>query len=367
MQTKIIELESIRGLAAILVFLSHIPSWHDSFHQITFIRNGGLMVELFFVLSGFVIFSTYGTRINSLKQIAQFQFLRFGRLYPIHLTFLLLFVGFELMKLLFIANPVSPPFAAGISGPREFLENLTLTQALGFSRKPDSFNGPSWSISTEFYTYLVFAFIALVFSRRQLHVHAGLLIALAFLLAADLPVLSDFSRFMTCLAGFSTGCLVAMFVGWIRSMEVVLPSFAPLFSALLLIAFLVIQPRGSGIDIVVTFGLSAILIVTIVCSSDGSIKRTLRTKPLVVVGLHSYSLYMCHWAVIYMADVILKRTSMVPMTSPMSAGQLGSGLGVIGFVAVLLLVCGVVALISWASFRFIEQPFRMKSRAYAYR
>lgn len=49
MQTKIIELESIRGLAAILVFLSHIPSWHDSFHQITLIRNGGLMVDLLIV------------------------------------------------------------------------------------------------------------------------------------------------------------------------------------------------------------------------------------------------------------------------------------------------------------------------------
>lgn len=123
---KVIELESVRGVAALLVFLSHVPNWYGPFHQIAFIRNGGLMVELFFVLSGFVIFSTYGARIATFRDVVRFQFLRFGRLYPVHLTFLLLFVGFEFLKLLFIKNPVSPPFADGIAGPREFLENLTL-------------------------------------------------------------------------------------------------------------------------------------------------------------------------------------------------------------------------------------------------
>ncbi len=323
------------------------------------------MVELFFVLSGFVIFSTYGSRIINFEKAAQFQFLRFGRLYPIHLTFLLLFVGFEILKLLFISNPVSPPFSVGISGPREFLENITLTHALGFSSKPDSFNSPSWSISTEFYTYLIFAFIALIFSRRQVYVHAALLTLLVVLLVADLPALSDFFRFMTCLAGFSTGCLVAMFVARIRTNGVVLPGFTANLLIAALLVFLAIQSRGSGLDGVVMFALSAVLIVTIVC--DGCLRHILRTKLLTRIGEYSYSLYMCHWAVIYMSDVVLKRAQLIPANSEAQGGLLSSSLGLAGFLVTLSAVCGAVVLISWASYRFIEQPFRMKSRAYVYR
>jgi len=50
------ELDSIRGIAALLVVFEHIPNWNESFFNFVIFRNGYLMVELFFVLSGFVIF-----------------------------------------------------------------------------------------------------------------------------------------------------------------------------------------------------------------------------------------------------------------------------------------------------------------------
>ena len=53
--TKVEELESIRGLAALLVVFYHIPKWNPLL-EIGIINNGYLMVELFFVLSGFVIY-----------------------------------------------------------------------------------------------------------------------------------------------------------------------------------------------------------------------------------------------------------------------------------------------------------------------
>jgi peptidoglycan/LPS O-acetylase OafA/YrhL len=52
--TKIEELESIRGLAALLVVFFHIPKWNIMF-DIGIINNAYMMVDLFFVLSGFVI------------------------------------------------------------------------------------------------------------------------------------------------------------------------------------------------------------------------------------------------------------------------------------------------------------------------
>ena len=87
---KIEELESIRGLAALLVVFFHIPKWNPILN-IGIINNGYLMVEVFFVLSGFVIFNAYTNKINTSKDLLRFQFLRLGRLYPVHLTFLLFF------------------------------------------------------------------------------------------------------------------------------------------------------------------------------------------------------------------------------------------------------------------------------------
>jgi peptidoglycan/LPS O-acetylase OafA/YrhL len=55
---KIEELESIRGLAALLVVFFHIPI-ENSYLDIGIIKNGYLMVDLFFVLSGFVIYNSY--------------------------------------------------------------------------------------------------------------------------------------------------------------------------------------------------------------------------------------------------------------------------------------------------------------------
>ena len=319
------------------------------------------------MLSGFVIFSTYGKRIATPIDLVRFQFLRFGRLYPVHFTFLLLFVGFELLKLMFVKNPVSIPFAEGMAGPREFLENLTLTHALGFSLKPDSFNGPSWSISTEFYTYLVFALIALLFAKRQGLVHGILVLALAILLVIDPPELARFSRFITCLTGFFSGCLVAILVASAQVRHLVLPGTTGLLATLAIVVFVASGLRGRGTDLIIMFLLSGTLIVTLVCGAEGLLRRVLRSRPLTVLGEHSYSLYMSHWAVIYMADVILKRSALIPQAEGAIPKDASVTLGLAGFSITFLAVCVVLAITSWASFRFVERPFRLMSRSYAFR
>ena len=83
-QKKFEELESIRGIAAILVVLLHISETYINEILITtFINNLALMVPVFFVLSGFVIHNAYEKKLSTIKIFFEFQFLRFGRLFPI--------------------------------------------------------------------------------------------------------------------------------------------------------------------------------------------------------------------------------------------------------------------------------------------
>src|SRR5262249_54321506 len=138
-------------------------------------------VDFFFVLSGFVIAANYQQRLLDGFGMGRFLLLRLGRLYPLHFAMLALFVGLELLKLLrrelvpaelWSLNPVAP-LSTPEQAPPTIVANLLLVQSLhlfDFS----TWNVPSWSISTEFYTYVVFA-ACLIALRR----HAWVALALA--------------------------------------------------------------------------------------------------------------------------------------------------------------------------------------------
>lgn len=129
---KIDELESIRGLAALLVVFFHLPKWHPLLDN-GLINNSYLMVELFFVLSGFVIFNAYGENIQTKQALLRFQFLRFGRLYPVHLIFLFVTLAIESAKYIAathfgIQANTSAPFE--INSPAAFIKHLLLISAV---------------------------------------------------------------------------------------------------------------------------------------------------------------------------------------------------------------------------------------------
>lgn len=353
---RLIELESVRGIAALLVVIHHIPHWNSGFFDVPVLRNGYLMVELFFVLSGFVIYRAYSENIRNPRELFQFQFLRFGRLYPIHLLFLLLFLGFEIVKYIAakyygIGSPNSVPF--DVNNAQAFMAHLFLAEGTGILPRVGSFNSPSWSISVEFYTYLIFGFIILKARRFKIAVFTVLLIV-SYILCI-IPEFNRFDYMLICLIGFSCGCLVAAAVN-LKTRQ--LPAGAPLLPLILLAVFLSYYPVGQGYPLI--YVISAGLIYTLVKSKDGWIKNMLKTKLLVRLGELSYSIYMSHFLVIWIANqfirIILKRPNVrignefFPQLSLLE-----------NFIAVTVIVAVTIA-ISWITFTFIEKPFRQRSR-----
>src|SRR5690349_15370806 len=86
-------LEGMRGLAAVGVVFYH-TYWHWQLNNISFVRHSQLFVDLFFVISGFVISHIYSTRLRSPNDFLAFALLRTARLYPLHLFTLLLIAGY---------------------------------------------------------------------------------------------------------------------------------------------------------------------------------------------------------------------------------------------------------------------------------
>jgi len=65
-----VPLESLRGVAALIVVVYHAV-WLNPVTNSRFFMNGALMVDFFFVLSGFVIFHSYGDRLSSFRDFGR--------------------------------------------------------------------------------------------------------------------------------------------------------------------------------------------------------------------------------------------------------------------------------------------------------
>lgn len=151
----LLPLDSFRGIAALSVVLLHL-NIHDSFTDVSFFRHGGLGVPFFFVLSGFIMAYVYDNNAFSIKD---FLIARVFRILPLYWFVLFLAIAFELCKY-FASTYFHMSFGtqafSGHNEVKEILPNLLLLQSWLPHTDSSSFNFPSWSLSVEWYLYIIF-------------------------------------------------------------------------------------------------------------------------------------------------------------------------------------------------------------------
>jgi peptidoglycan/LPS O-acetylase OafA/YrhL len=360
-------LESWRGIAACLVALFHLDAY-SHLYEVPFLRNSWLFVDFFFVLSGFIIAATYQERLRGGFGVGQFILLRLGRVYPLHFVMLALFVVFALLKVLAralipgseSADPLAP-FSSPAGAPDTILANVLLVHSLHLFDFL-TWNPPSWSISTEFYTYILFALCLIVLRR---YAWIALLFALiggpALLVALGLPSMNtqyDWGM-IRCVYGFAAGV-----VSWHlykraygRSRRWLCGSVAE-WSAVGLVILFVGAAGRSGVSIAAPFVFA--LVVLVFAYQAGSASTLLRRRPLVFLGMVSYSIYMTHVFVagrLFDAASALHKLAHINLfTHREESYFLGTRLwhGDIAYVVYLAMVVGA----SWLTYSWIEKPAR---------
>ena len=170
----IIQLESLRGIAALTVVLYHYSfTAHNTITQNSFILNGYTMVDFFFLLSGYIITLSVFKKLNTLNDIKYFVFRRFFRVYPLHFLFLIFYALLEIIIYFFeLKTGISRNYNLP-NNSISFIHNLFLTN--GFLLKVETFNAPSWSISVEFYCYIFFS-VLVFFSKKYYKLFAIIII-----------------------------------------------------------------------------------------------------------------------------------------------------------------------------------------------
>tara|TARA_Y100001970_G_C14228497_1_gene857170 strand:+ start:776 stop:1870 length:1095 start_codon:yes stop_codon:yes gene_type:complete len=302
-QNKIYYLESLRGIAALTVALFHFRNSSNSILiSNEFVQNGWVMVDFFFVLSGFVISYNYFEKLSSLKNLLNFQIRRFLRLYPLHLFTLLLMLGLEILQFLkeFFSGDIGQAAAFANNNLLAFLNNFLLTHAL--FEKELTFNNPSWSISTEFFTYLLFG-ILIVFLKKfiKLFLAVSFLIVIfsGYYIFEELNITNQFSIFR-CFHSFFLGFIAFYFFKYykiyIKNWIVYIIFFLTIIS---------IHQLKNIPPIFLPF-IFFTLIFVLVSSNENFIKKILNLKILIFFGKISYGIYMIHYFIWVIFEQIIK-------------------------------------------------------------
>ncbi len=368
---RFVVLDSWRGIAACLVALFHLDAY-SHLYGVPFLRNAWLFVDFFFVLSGFVIAANYQQRLLEGFGVGRFLLLRLGRLYPLHFTILTLFIVCELLRVLrrilvpalALTNPVAL-FSTPQEAPDTILANLLLIQSLHLYDFL-TWNLPSWSISTEFYTYVVFA-LCLVGLRK----HAWIALPVAMIGGPVLiAILSERNMdthydwgIIRCVYGFAAGTISwNIYRRWNGELRKRLSGSVVEWSALGLVVVFVSAADTTLLSIAAPYVFA--LVVLVFAFEAGTASAILKLRVPVFLGTVSYSIYMTHVFVerrIFDAGYQLEKLFHIdPFTHRVIDGQdivfLGTRLwhGDIAYPGYLAMIIAM----SYFTYRWIEKPAR---------
>jgi peptidoglycan/LPS O-acetylase OafA/YrhL len=337
-------LTGIRFLAAFYVVLFHGLPWLRQKFVVpraleTFLGNGYLAVNLFFVLSGFILTYTYEGQIAGKTNRLHFWEARFARIYPVYFLSLMLAFWFE----------------RGLSlGTR--IAVLGMVQAWN-PRAPQlngAWNYPAWTISVEAFFYLCFPFLLPWMSRRSTRALFWMMACLLMIcIVVHTPVLGlgdlDRSSFFINIVPLPLLRVPEFLLGMVLGLRLLraeaagrnggsaLRTYLAVLSALLILSL----PLGEWVSLVTV---PFTVLVYELAIGESALARLLATQLVVLLGSASYAIYLLQFPIRSWTRVIFSRF-------PEKLAHLGTPLTPLILVLTSILV-----------FKFWEEPCRRALR-----
>lgn len=349
-------LDAWRGIAALAVAAFHLRA--DGYLSgLTVVRHAYLLVDFFFVLSGFVIAFNYAQKLNGVLDAARFMIKRMARIWPLNLALLCFLCLVQLLKLIHAGAAQSGAFAPP-HGLDTLATNVLLVQALG-PWGDGGWNPPAWSVSVEFYTYVVFA-LALMLAGRRWPGAALLILCGALALRIAFPGGGE-DRLLSCLAGFFAGALTAQ--AWRRwPLSQAQASFFQPVAAAAVLLVLIAGGRLAALAAPLVFS-GAVFAFS---RDDAPLSRALCARPFQALGLWSYSIYMIHWTLLTFMEKglsALGRLIHYPLIYRTAAfGERPEWWAVhlppLALDGIAALFLAAVVAVSWQTYERIERPAR---------
>lgn len=360
LQKRFETLDSLRGICAIMVVCFHVRILL-SFTEYTLFRNSSYFVEFFFVLSGFVMFHTYGKSQFTRPKLATYLKKRFFRLYPMHILTLGLIILIEFIKL--YAGKKGIVFStlafSDATAPSELVPNILLLQAWLPNTDSYSFNIVSWSISIEFYMYIILGIF--LFAGERIRIFSFLIIVLVTLYLIVIHsslIKQEVLRGLSCFFG---GCLCYTIYEKTsleeRPISKLLFTFLEILSIILIIIALTQTIGYKGVVISFTFCFS----VLVFAPGKGAISTIFKLSPFAYLGKLSYSIYILHFIIWFFLIAFALVVTRITGRQFTVQDHLNHNTRLVTtnnqLIDQLLLVCilSIVVILSGFTYRFIEK------------
>ena len=299
---RITQLDGLRGLAIILVLAYHafnrwssILIWTSSIKNFFLIKYGFLGVELFFLISGFVIYLT----LEHCEHFGEFIFKRWIRLFP---AMLIATIIVYFSSPFFLERPAGIPALRDVVPGLLFLEPEVIQSLFGFY--PGIIERSFWSLFIEVKFYFVFG--ALYFLNKK---YALICLVVIFLISTIYHQLNVFfpylyqnpSYFLALILKLADKIFDRIFsfqlFGWFCMGGLIYKYYLSrsikfLFGAVALLPPTILETTGLNLE-AATF-CAAIFLLFILCLINKSFQKVISNKFFLFFGFISYPLYLVH-------------------------------------------------------------------------
>jgi peptidoglycan/LPS O-acetylase OafA/YrhL len=360
-------LTGVRLVAAVWVVLFHVylanGDWLGAEHPVVdalvgpVASQGDLGVDLFFLLSGFVLAHNYLASLGtgpSVREVASFLWLRLSRVWPLYMVAILGGGLLLWLRLQWWGTAPNVPLSLG-----RLVEQVVMVQQWSAPNVPDtSWTGPAWSISAEWLAYLAFPALAVVVwqvRRRVGRSGSGMLAVLVLVptlvwttatqtQAAPYMWLGRLASEFTC-GMLLSAALPAGLPDVRRSSSWLAPVALAAIGGWLYVVALVDRPWLGPVVLVLFPPL-----VLGLALGHGTLHRCLGSRPMVVGGGASFALYLVHVPLLKLFRDALEH-GVVPIDPRHQLyGELVVVVGSLGLAYLL--------------FRHVEEPARQRLRAW---
>ncbi len=332
MNERVRELDGVRGIAIFVVVAFHLLKRADYFtnnevlHFISRLSSiGWVGVDIFFVLSGFLITSILLKTKAEKNYFKNFYIRRALRIFPLYFVFIAI--------ILILIPKLDPDFTPEVPRALPFLLLYQQNWLMLFSKIPlTTYLAVTWSLAIEEQFYLIWPAVV-YFTKKETLVKLSIGVILCSILARLLGVLfwddmsavstffyyNTFTRFEQLVLG---GLLAVAFTEpfWVQRLKnIAVPAFWAAFAAFLALSFTAyphMVPLDEniwlilgGYTLVAVF--SAALVTILMTHPETSMfRRVFQNKGLIFFGKYSYSIYLLHVPVILILLDVLWRTQL---------------------------------------------------------
>ena len=354
MKKKLEALETYRAFAALMIAALHFEL--DT-PIVDHALARGSFVHFFFTLSGFVIYYNYHDKFLNIFDLKNFIKKRFLRLFPLHLFFLIIFLFIEIARYFVgtkfgITSSVEPFEKNNLYA---FVSNIFLLQTF---LDQNTFNGPSWSISAEFYTYLLFGLMILL----RIKVVFFLLILILILIfrqsyGPEFGPQTTYFSFIDCIYCFLIGSIFCELYFKIKNLNFY-KNFTSILVVLsiLLVLFSIIDFEGNE-RYLRPFFFGILILFSSNLNKNSFLGKIICNSFFVFLGKISYSIYLSHVFIFWSTSQILRFIFKVDtyIDSKTGISKLDLDIFYSSFLAIILYILTI--LFSAATYKFIEKKY----------